>query len=230
MSPEKREISRNPDTPELSRETIECLTSLCFRSDNSLEPVDLLFLFGTSPSDTYSDLVRQILEDNLTKEVVITGGLPHKKLDDAKVLDLPESSLILNSLNPVEFEGVNFTQENSSTNTLENVTEALRIYDFSDVKKLMFVFKSHAAGRGYLILKTFLPDVEILQKTVPGKYEDSNGILIEVSKDDWFKTDIGRARVWGEFLRMREYGRRGDFDITSVDDSIQKIEQLTNLL
>jgi hypothetical protein len=51
--------------------------------------------------------------------------------------------------------------ENALRNTLENVTEALKVLDFFSYSTILFVFKTHAAGRGYLTLKKYASPVII---------------------------------------------------------------------
>lgn len=227
--PKDREIPRYPDVPKLSEEAIELLTKLCFPEDDPIQPVDLLFVFGSSRATNEIKIsVEELLLAGVTKRVFVTGGCPHTKLSDAEVFNLPESSRILNVIDKEKFKDVSFFQEVESTNTLENVTEALKVFDFSTIKKIMFLFKYHDARRGYLILKTFLPEIEILQHTFPGNYLGENGEHIVVDKNTWFQTDFTRARVWGEFLRIKIYGGRGDFDISPVVDIVDKIDRITS--
>ncbi|MGE6256817.1 hypothetical protein ACQKCU_02730 [Heyndrickxia sporothermodurans] len=43
-----------------------------------------------------------------------------------------------------------------------------------------------------------------------------NGTL--VARDNWYKTETGRKRVWGQYLRNIQYGQKGD--ILPLDESV----------
>ena len=47
----------------------------------------------------------------------------------------------------------------------------------------------------------------ILQKTYDAMYYDDS---LVIGRDNWQNTKEGRERVWGEFLRIKHYGQRGD--------------------
>ncbi len=110
-----------------------------------------------------------------------------------------------------------FFHEDQSTNTPENVTEALKILDFSDYAKVLFIFKSHDARRGYLTLRKFLPDAQLIQKTFNTQYPGTDRIL---NQETWHTFDFGRSRIWGEYLRIKKYGERGDI---ALDDETKSL-------
>lgn len=202
----KREIIKEPDVPELTVEQVKIITDLCFRADNELEPADLIFVFGSSHhikelSVTISDLLTKKYAD----KVFITGGKPDYV--DSRKIDKAEGLLILDYLNRESFKDVQFYTENKSNHTTENVTEALKVLNFSNYKKIIYIFKSHASGRGYLTLKKYLPKTKLMQKTFNASYHDG---LEVITKENWYKTDFGRRRVWGEYLRIKKYSERGD--------------------
>ena len=115
--------------------------------------------------------------------------------------------------------------ERKSTNTLENVTETLKNSEFRECNSLLFVFKSHAAGRGYLTLRKFFPSIEILQRSFNTKYDMAEK---EITRDDWHTFDFGRRRAWGEYLRIKEYGNREDIEYEEVKDLVEEIEKEIN--
>lgn len=218
----EREIPRNPKTPELNDEVIALLTDLCFRKDDPPQEADMLFIFS-SPIYTkkVAALAKDMLIGGLIQKVFVTGGVPEYK--DSRTIVKPEAELLLELLSPQNFPSVQFFTENRSHNTLENVTEAMRVYDFRDVKKLWFIFKSHAAGRGYLTLRRFLPDAVLLQRTLDFQYE---GVDLPLTRENWHTFPFGRERVWGEYLRIREYGQRGDIAFDEVRDKAQAIARM----
>ncbi|MCE9628749.1 MAG: hypothetical protein K8Q91_02010 [Candidatus Vogelbacteria bacterium] len=221
MSLEKREISRQSKTPILTKEVVGLLTKLCFRPDDILTPAELLFVFGNSQTERMAELTKIVLNRKLVSKVVLTGGTP--KFEDSVIVPKPESQLVLDSINPNLFPDVEFFIESVSDNTLANVTEALKVLDFSSYKKIIFLFKKHDSRRGYLTLKKLLPKTELLQVTFPGVYKDG----ITITEDSWFKNEVAISRVWGEYLRINKYGRRGDIAFDEVADIVEAIEKLT---
>src|SRR6185503_8202402 len=160
---QKREIDRNPKTPVLSDRAIVLLTQLCFRPDDQVEQADLIFVFSTPMEvQIVSKILDELLLHGLSKQVFVTGGIPN--FDDYTVAK-PESQLVLDMIHFSKYPNVKFYSESTSKNTKENVTEALKVLDFAQYKKVIFVFKSHAARRGYLTLKKYLPVTKLLQKT-----------------------------------------------------------------
>lgn len=220
---EKREIERNPQIPNLNSKLIELLTELCFRPDDSIEPVDLIFIFGSSSSlKKLGDLAKGLLDKNISSEVFISGdGSLYK--DTPNTLNKSESFYILQEINSDVYPEVKFYLEDKSKNTLENVEEALKVLDFSQYKSILYIAKSHACKRCYLTLKKFTPNTRLLQKTFNRLYPDTNK---ELNRDTWYTFDFGKSRVWGEFLRIKTYGERGDiFYDKETADLVKKIEK-----
>ena len=121
---EKREIEKEPTVPELSKTDIENITKVCFRQDGVLEPAELVFVFGSSHNiQEIADIVSDLLARKLSNKVFITGGVP--KYADSKKIDKAESLSLLDCIDKDLIVRTQFFTENSSRNTLENVTEAL---------------------------------------------------------------------------------------------------------
>jgi uncharacterized SAM-binding protein YcdF (DUF218 family) len=203
---EKREIEKEPEVPELSKDDIENITKTCFRDDDILEPADLIFVFGSSHYvKELSEIISNLLIRKLSNKVFLTGGRPD--YIDSRKIDKSESLLILDYIDKQMFKGVEFYVENKSTHTTENIMEALKVLDFSKYEKIIFIFKSHASGRGYLTLRKYLPKVKLIQKTFSVSYHNNTD---EITKENWYKTDFGKKRVYGEYLRIKKYSERGD--------------------
>lgn len=201
-----REIEKEPDVPELSVDQIKILTDLCFRADDVLEPADLIFVFGSyNHVQELAGIISDLLSKKLSNKVFITGGLPNY-VDSAKI-NKAESLLVLDLIDQRQFEGVKFYTEDKSLHTTGNVTEALRVLDFSDYKRIIYIFKSHTSGRGYLTLKKYLPNAKLMQKTFNACYHDGQEVI---TRENWYKTALGRKRVWGDYLRIKKYSERGD--------------------
>jgi len=223
---ERRELERNPETPELSSEAINLVTNLCFRPESLPDRADLIFVFSTSVHlDELGDLVKKLLEENISDKVMLSGGVP--LYEDVAEIPKPESQLILDKIDTDKFPGVKFYTEKNSRNTKENVEESLKVLDFSTYKKILFIFKSHAAGRGYLTLKKHCPGTDFFQQTYNPKYNETSRALSEA---DWFEDDFNKKRVWGEFLRIKTYGEKGDiYYPDEVKDEVEKILKITKI-
>lgn len=210
---DKREIEKEPEVPELSKKEIDIIAKICFREDDELEPADLIFVFGSSHYvKELADIIIDLLTRKLSNRVFITGGIP--TYTDSKKIDKAENLSILDYINRNLFEGVQFYTESVSKNTTENVTEALKVLDFTRYKKIIFIFKYHACGRGYLTLRKFLPSAKLMQKSFNVSYHDG---VQEITKENWYKTELGRKRVYGEYLRIQTYSKRGN--IAQPEDS-----------
>lgn len=218
---EIRELPRNPKAPNFTERTIQLLTELCFRHDDPPQPVDLIFVFSGSlcPGET-ADRIVDLLHSGVSKRVFLPGGIP--TYADSRKIQKSESELILDFIPKHKFPDVQFFTEQQSRNTLENVEEALEVFDFRESEKIFFVFKAHAAGRGYLTLRRFLPHALLLQRSFPIQYE---GVSQSISRDSWHTFAFGRERVWGEYLRIKKYGERGDIAFDEVRESVRRIAE-----
>jgi hypothetical protein len=219
----EREIERTPQVPELGVEVIQLLTKLCFRRDHTPTRADLLFVFSTATAvEVLAQEVQKIIIQGLTPRVFVTGGTP--QFSDYAKIGRTESELFFEHLDPKEFPSVEFFSERASTDTRTNVTEALKVLDFSTYEKVIFIFKAHAAGRGYLTLRKFLPNTQLLQATYTPVYPEIGRVI---ARDTWQETEFGCARVWGEFLRIQKYGERGDIAYdTETQELVSAILQL----
>jgi hypothetical protein len=219
------EIERNPTPPRLNKKTKELITKICFRENDSLKKVDGIFVYSSIVGiDELAKLIEKILSKKVSNKMFITGGVTPKKLaKDLKIkTGLTEADTLLNALKLDQYRDLKVYVERKSTNTLENVTETLRNPEFKKCKSLLFIFKSHAAGRGYLTLKKFFQSADILQQSFDTKYERANK---KITRDNWHSFAFGRNRVWGEYLRIKTYGSRGDIEYNEVRDLIAKIEK-----
>ena len=216
---------RNPTSPRLNKKAKELITELCFRKNDVIKKVDGIFVYSsiTGIKDLVK-LIEKVLSKNISKQIFITGGVTSKKLAcDLKInTKLTEADTLLNALNLDRYPDLKVFVERRSTNTLKNVTETLKNSEFKKCKSLLFIFKSHAAGRGYLALRNFFPSAKILQQTFDTKYNRANK---KITKDNWHTFTFGRNRVWGEFLRIKKYGNRGDIEYGSVKELVTKIEK-----
>ena len=205
-------IPRFPDVPPLSEAQVAALTRVVFL-DGSGEPeaCDLIFVFG----GTHAALWRAAAEAyhrGLGPRLLLTGGVNPRgtsgglgetvgKMSEARFLagnlieaGVPENRLIL---------------EERSTNTLENVLFAREVFDFESVGSVLLVCKSYAAGRKYRTLRRhLLAGVRI----VPYPFDTTGRDGQLITRENWMELAEGRARVYGEYLRIVTYGERGEIE------------------
>lgn len=114
-----------------------------------------------------------------------------------------------------------FFTESRSTNTLENVTEDLDIYDLKEASKVLYVCQSFAARRYYPTLRIFLPTATLLQRT----FDLYRGIL--VTRENWSSSSAGRETVWAEFSQTALYGKEGVIAYEEVSSEVDNILRTT---
>lgn len=219
----EREISRFPHPPQLGATLIDELTNLCFY-EQKIGPVDLLFVFGSSIlQDKLGALIDEIIDKTQVATVLITGGVA--QYNDLVLGSIAESECILSAVRHKNRKNLRFILETTSTNTLENVLEAQKVYNLCSSQRILFVAHSYAMMRSYLTLRRVHPWGEI----TGFPFEIPSGIdEYPINKANWFKTTKGKALVWGEYLRFEKYGRRGDFPIYPVEHTLRKIRLLVS--
>ena len=60
------------------------------------------------------------------------------------------------------------------------------------------------------LFRFFFPQAKLAD--IKRKYNLPNSISlnIEITKDNWYKTELYRKRVYGEYLRIKKYSEKGD--------------------
>ena len=198
-----RSIPREVAVEDLPPEEIEYITQTVFVAPES-QPADLLFIFGTSTidSDALESLARDCQQGRFPK-VMVTGLSGQLYSETGKpVAHIMRDELIARGV-PSDIILV----QDKSTNTLEDVTfglEVLRAYDIFP-ESIAFLCKAHHSGRCLRTLRKFFPSQTLSSITYLAEYDG-----VKVSKADWYQHEVSRGRVYGEYLRIIEYTRRGD--------------------
>lgn len=199
-------IPKAPTMPELAQHEWNEIEEVVFGEVKTPRRCDVLFIYsGTHPG--HWEKAIEAYHNGYAKDIIVTGGksltgVPHPDWDDEVA---SEADVILSHLqgNGVPKECISY--EKKSTNTLENVIYAKEVYDFSRTKSVMYICKSHAAGRQYRTLAKHLPSsIKYTSYTFDCTY---NGV--RVGRDNWMDIEEGRKRVWGEYLRIQHYGELG---------------------
>lgn len=198
------EIPREGAVPALADEEIDRLTRTVFAPPAS-EGIrsDLLFVFGTVQGD-WDRLARLIL-DGYVSYAVLAGLIGPRYYETGEPIAETMRAHFLQRGVP---EGL-LRLQRESRHTLEDVE--LSLPHLEGVRSLHFFAKSHHSGRCLLTLRRFFPDADLFPVTLPARYGD-----IVVTPDSWMDTEVGRARVWGEWVRIRTYSARGDIAMPSL--------------
>ncbi|WP_064093532.1 YdcF family protein [Rossellomorea aquimaris] len=205
-------LSKEPHFPEMDTHQISWLTQLTFGNKTTPSPCDAIFIFsGTHPG--HWEKAIEAFQLNLSSTFIVTGG---RSLTGAAHLNwkgnadktLSEASVIISYLRNAGVPQEQIVFEESSTNSLENVLCAKEVFDFTKVSSLLVICKSHVAGRQIRTLKKHLPtNIDFVPYTFNTIYHDK-----EISRENWMLHDIGKKRVWGEYLRISYYGELGHLE------------------
>ncbi|MFC7442909.1 YdcF family protein [Laceyella putida] len=202
-------IPKFPDVPPLNSAQVQALTEITFMrhlAKRTLPQYDLLFVFGSSHPEIWATAARAY-HQGIVKRIMITGGYKANAIRHAGWTygTTPEAQVIRDKL--VEW-GVPLhlmDWEDQSTNSLENVLFGLRKINVNGLSSLLFVSKSFAVGRQYRTLKKYLPDEMVIEA-----YPSLTTInKLPVTAWGWSQVAAHRAVVYGEYLRIVAYGKRG---------------------
>lgn len=204
-------IPKYPEVPPLIEKQIQQLTRIVFLEEelNSFpQKADLIFVFGGSHPGCWQTAY-QAYQAGLADKILLTGGVKpfvirhptwtYGNTAEAQVmkmklqeLGVPEKLIIV---------------EDQSTNTLENVLFAKGIFNFQTISNIVFISKSFGAGRGYRTLKKHLPsNIQLTPYPFPTTLRSNQ----MVTRHNWMHDPESRSFVYGEYLRMLEYGEKGD--------------------
>lgn len=202
----KSVISKSPVVPtELSSEEIAFLTSVTFGSVIQPRKCDVLFVFsGTHPG--HWEKAIEAYHKGFAPKIVVTGGRSLTGTAHPDWNGKTEAQVIIDRLIEAGIPEEIIVFEDQSTNTLENVLFAKKVFDFKQVNTVMFICKSHATGRQYRTLAQHLPEgIAYIPYTFDASYQGN-----PVSRENWMTFEEGKRRVWGEYLRILHYGEKGD--------------------
>ena len=199
-----RSIPREVAVEGLAPEEIEHITQTVFVTSDLHPAADLLFIFGTSTidSDALESVARDCQQEHFPK-VIVTGLSGRLYSETGKpVAHIMRDELIARGV-PSEVILV----QDRSTNTLEDVAFSLDVLEKHSIspESIAFLCKAHHSGRCLRTLRKFFPSQTLLPVTYIAAYDG-----IKIAEEDWYQHEVSRGRVYGEYLRIIEYSRRGD--------------------
>lgn len=204
----KSEIAKEPAVPNLTQDQITKITEAVFMHNVDEDiPCDVIFVFGGTHAGLWKRTI-SAYKKGLGKQIVVTGRCSWTSLQQGIENQVPESHVIRQHLIEAGIPSEVIFVETKSVNTLENVLFAKEIFDFSKTRSILMVCKSHAARRQFRTLKKYLhPDITYVPALFDTVYEN-----VQINRQNWANTEIGRSRVYGEYLRICKYGDRGDIE------------------
>ncbi|TSC58621.1 MAG: hypothetical protein Greene041619_495 [Candidatus Peregrinibacteria bacterium Greene0416_19] len=193
-------LPREPAVPPLSSTELDRIEATVFFPSEP-KSSDLLFVFGTSDGD-WKSVADLFIMKNIAPIVLTTGKGP----PTAPAGEEPQAHTIRDALVSHGVPSDRILTEDRSTNTGENVMFGKMILKehHLDPRSIVFACKAHHSGRCARTLAKHFPGVALSCFSYPATYEG-----VEVRRETWRKHAVSRARVYGEYVRIMEYTRRG---------------------
>ncbi|MEL3971362.1 YdcF family protein [Rossellomorea oryzaecorticis] len=202
-------IPKETEMPQLDKKQLEKVTDLTFYERIPLKKCNAIFVFsGTHPGHWEKAIEAYKLD--LAPKIIVTGGrsltgIPHPKWEGRQSHSITEASVIISYLLQAGIPEESIIYEDQSTNSLENVLYAKDIIDFVAIASMLVICKSHVAGRQIRThMKHFPSGIVYISFSFNATYQNS-----EITRENWFNSEIGRNRVWGEYRRIFNYGQLG---------------------
>ena len=196
-------IPREVAVENLQPEEIKHITQTVFVA-SKCQPVDLLFIFGTSSIDSeILESVARACQRGRFPKVLVTGLSGRRYYETGQ----PLASIMRDELITRGVPSDIILVQDRSTNTLEDVAFSLDVLEEHDIfpNSIAFLCKAHHSGRCLRTLRKFFPSQTLLPITYVAEYDG-----IRVSRENWYHYQVSRGRVYGEYLRIIKYTKRGD--------------------
>ena len=196
-------IPREVAVNDLSPEEIKHITQTVFAASES-QVVELLFIYGTSSIDSeILDAVARDYQQGRFPKILVTGLSGRLYYETGR----PLASIMRDALIARGVPSDVILVQDRSTNTLEDVTFSLDVLEHHNIspESIAFLCKAHHSGRCLRTLRKFFPSQTLSPIIYVAEYEG-----VKISKEDWYQHEVSRGRVYGEYLRVMEYTRRGD--------------------
>jgi uncharacterized SAM-binding protein YcdF (DUF218 family) len=172
-----------------------------------VEPVscEVIFIFGGLDPGLWEWGARAYAQ-GLGRDVVVTGGYKPGMTDHLE----HEARVIRRELIARGVPETFITYEDESTNTLENVLFAMRVYDFSTVSRVLAVCKCYGAGRQCRTLRRNLgPAVQVIPYPFDTRIRGQGPVI---TRANWMQDEVSRAFVYEQVRKIIRYGRLGHLE------------------
>lgn len=183
------------------------ITKYIFVSDKPCN-VDAIFVVGGSLA-TAAELAADLYKKDYSKNILIGGkysinrdGFPLPEYETE--FDFYKDILIKNGVSESDIYG-----EARSEYTKQNVEFAKEVVDENKLKvdSAIIICKAFHAKRCLLFYQMYFPNVDFKVVTFNG---------FDVSKENWYTTDYGKKRVFGELRRIKD-------QVPNINDEILNV-------
>lgn len=219
-------IPKYPKVPTLNDKQIKAITEIVFYLEKDLRKNDLIFVFG-STHPACVEATYKAYTMGLGERIIISGGQSksREKHKDWNPEDQTEASSISRKLVEMGVPKDKIHVEDQATNSKENVLLATQCFDFSTVQSVTIISKNYVVGRQARTLKKYVNSNMHVSSYPYNVYLDDGTTFDETN---WSKCEQSQSLVFGEYLRIVFYGKRGDI----LDDTppIDGLEGCLNLL
>ena len=187
---------------------VDKITKYIFVSDEPCK-ADAIFVVGGSLS-TAAEYAAELYKNGFADKIIIGGKYSIKRISFPLPDYETEFDFYKDILIKCGVEQSNIYGENRSVYTKQNAEFARQVIDDAqiDVKTAIIVCKAFHARRCLLLYQMYFPEVDFKVITFDG---------FDVSKDNWYKTDYGRKRVFGELKKIKEQVPNEIFDFEMKD-------------
>lgn len=203
------DIPKRPIVPSFTNNYVDHISEIVFGKNEILNHSEAVLLFGGSHPGLWETAINQHKIVNF-QYIFITGGnkpTAHKHetwiYGDSNEADIIEMKLLEGGI-----QKDIIIKENRSTNSLENVLfikdQILRF----KIKSILCICKNYGAGRQYRTVKKHIPNISIQMKGFETNIDDHG----KMTKNNWIEYDLWKSVVWGEYLRIYFYGKKGDIE------------------
>ncbi len=193
-------------------ETIEKISEFLFieESIKNLPAVDLVIVFGSEFIEGTVDELEKLIDSKIilpTTKVILTGNVGSLNSNEKSEAKRMYEEVISRNLNKDLF-----IIEDKATNAYENLLFSkdiiLNIGGFEKYNNILFVAKSFMLRRTKMCASKLEYPVNKIHYY---GLVDANGR--NISKNEWFKSDVSKKRVLEELERIGKYAVKGDIDI-----------------
>jgi uncharacterized SAM-binding protein YcdF (DUF218 family) len=210
-----REVPKAPYVPVHFSDLYADLTQACFGT-GVIQPVGVVFAFGSwKRNNGIAEHLFKLYKAGVSRDFIITGGIPTA---DMGYVSPPVADTIYAALPNEMKEACTIHIQNKSVNSLEDVVFAKPYLDLYFGQTIGCVARNWAFLRQRLTLEKFISGEHI--KAMP--YAEHIEGDTYLTAENWFNYEEYRQKIWGELLRIKLYGERGD--IHYPDHIRQKIE------
>lgn len=171
------------------------ITNYIFVSDKPCK-ADAIFVVGGS-LPAAAELAADLYNDGFSKNIIIGGKYSIKRDCFPLPEYITEFDFYRDILTKNGVDKANIYGEARSGYTKQNAEFARQVVDENKiaVRSAIIICKAFHARRSLLFYQMYFPDVDFKVVTFDG---------FGISKENWFETDYGKRRVFGELKRIKE--------------------------